>query len=59
MADDQNIFGKELRGLRKGLGYTQNQLAESFQPTIITIGLEEDVAIREMIKQAIGVDLWK
>ena len=28
MADDQNIFGKELRVLRKGLGYTQNQLAE-------------------------------
>ncbi|UCH88537.1 MAG: V-type ATP synthase subunit F [Thermoplasmata archaeon] len=37
----------------------QNQLAESIQPTVITIGFEEDVAIREKIKQAIGVDLWK
>ena len=37
----------------------QNLLAESIQPTVITIGMEEDTAIREKIKQAIGVDLWK
>ena len=28
MADKQNAFGKELRKLRKGLGFTQKQLAE-------------------------------
>jgi V/A-type H+-transporting ATPase subunit F len=38
---------------------TQSQLAETIQPTVITIGLEEDVTIREKIKLAIGVDLWK
>jgi V/A-type H+-transporting ATPase subunit F len=37
----------------------QNQLAETLQPTVITVGLEEDVAIRDKIKLAIGVDLWK
>jgi V/A-type H+-transporting ATPase subunit F len=37
----------------------QSILAESIQPTVITIGIEEDTAIREKIKQAIGVDLWK
>lgn len=37
----------------------QDQLAESIQPTVITIGIEEDTAIREKIKMAIGVDLWK
>ena len=39
--------------------FRKNQLAASIQPTVITIGLEEDTAIREKIKQAIGVDLWK
>jgi len=37
----------------------QSLLAESIQPTVITIGMKEDTAIREKIKQAIGVDLWK
>jgi V/A-type H+-transporting ATPase subunit F len=37
----------------------QNQLAESIHPTVITIGTEEDVTIRDKIKLAIGVDLWK
>ena len=35
-------------------------LSESVQPTVITIGGEEGgVSMREKIKRAVGVDLWK
>jgi V/A-type H+-transporting ATPase subunit F len=35
-------------------------LAESVQPTVITIGGEEGgVSMRDKIKRAVGVDLWK
>ncbi len=37
----------------------QEQLSESIKPTIITIGTEQSTEIREKIKRAIGVDLWK
>jgi len=37
----------------------QEQLSESIRPTIITIGTEQSTEMREKIKRAIGVDLWK
>ena len=37
----------------------QEQLSESIKPTIITIGTEQSTEMREKIKRAIGVDLWK
>ena len=37
----------------------QEQLSESIKPTIITIGTEQSAEMREKIKRAIGVDLWK
>ena len=37
----------------------QEQLSESIKPTMITIGTEQSTEIREKIKRAIGVDLWK
>ena len=37
----------------------QEQLSESIKPTIITIGTEHSTEMREKIKRAIGVDLWK
>jgi V/A-type H+-transporting ATPase subunit F len=38
---------------------TRERLAKSVRPTLVTIGVEEDSALREQIKQAVGVDLWK
>ena len=35
------------------------QLAESVTPTVLGIGTEEDNTLRESIKSALGVDLWK
>jgi V/A-type H+-transporting ATPase subunit F len=37
----------------------QGQLSESIKPTIIAIGTEQSTEMREKIKRAIGVDLWK
>ena len=37
----------------------QEQLSESIKPTMITIGTEQSTEMREKIKRAIGVDLWR
>ncbi|MDD1722047.1 MAG: V-type H+-transporting ATPase subunit F [Methanosaeta sp. NSM2] len=37
----------------------QEQLSESTKPTVISIGTEQSTEMREKIKRAIGVDLWK
>jgi len=37
----------------------QGQLADSVKPTVISIGTEHSTEMREKIKRAIGVDLWK
>lgn len=37
----------------------RNQIRSSTRPTLVAIGLTEDSALREQIKQAVGVDLWK
>ena len=37
----------------------QEQLSESIKHTIISIGTEQSTEMREKIKRAIGVDLWK
>jgi V/A-type H+-transporting ATPase subunit F len=37
----------------------QEQLSDSIKPTIIAIGTEQSTEMREKIKRAIGVDLWK
>jgi len=35
------------------------QLSGSVSPTVLGIGTEEDNTLRETIRRAIGVDLWK
>ena len=35
------------------------QLTESVTPTVLGIGTQEDNTLRESIKAALGVDLWK
>jgi V/A-type H+-transporting ATPase subunit F len=37
----------------------QKTVDESVEPTFIAIGGREEVGLREKIKRAIGVDLWK
>jgi len=37
----------------------QEQLSDSTKPTVISIGTEQSTEMREKIKRAIGVDLWK
>ncbi|HUS75625.1 MAG TPA: V-type ATP synthase subunit F [Methanothrix sp.] len=37
----------------------QERLSDSIKPTIISIGTEQSTEMREKIKRAIGVDLWK
>jgi len=37
----------------------QTQLSDSVRPTVIAIGTEQSQEMREKIKRAIGVDLWK
>jgi len=37
----------------------RQQLSDSVSPTVLGIGTEEDTALRENIRKAIGVDLWK
>ena len=37
----------------------RNRLSASVTPTVLGIGTEEDTTLRETIRKAIGVDLWK
>ena len=37
----------------------RQRLADSISPTVLGIGTEEDNTLRESIKSALGVDLWK
>ena len=37
----------------------RSQIADSITPTVLGIGTEEDNTLRESIKSALGVDLWK
>jgi len=37
----------------------RQQLSDSVTPTVLGIGTQEDTTLRESIKSALGVDLWK
>ena len=37
----------------------RDQLSASVPPTVLGIGTEEDTTLRDTIRKAIGVDLWK
>tara|TARA_B100001250_G_scaffold372813_1_gene358540 strand:- start:58 stop:357 length:300 start_codon:yes stop_codon:yes gene_type:complete len=37
----------------------KNRLSASVTPTVLGIGTEEDTTLRDTIRKAIGVDLWK
>lgn len=35
------------------------RLTESIQPVLVTVGLEPDTSLREKVRRAIGIDLYK
>jgi V/A-type H+-transporting ATPase subunit F len=37
----------------------RGKLTDSVKPTVVAIGTEQSTEMREKIKRAIGVDLWK
>ena len=37
----------------------RDQLSAAVSPTVLGIGTEEDTTLRDTIRKAIGVDLWK
>jgi V/A-type H+-transporting ATPase subunit F len=58
---DENIgivvlHADDLKALSPGL---QKTIDESVEPTFIAIGGREESGLRDKIKRAIGVDLWK
>ncbi|MGA9138708.1 MAG: V-type ATP synthase subunit F [Methanocella sp.] len=59
--DDKNLgvivlHANDLKKLPPGL---QRTIDESVEPTFIAIGGTEESGLREKIRRAIGVDLWK
>ena len=50
------LHQKDFNRLPKRL---QGTLVNSVKPTVISIGTEQSTEMREKIKRAIGVDLWK
>jgi V/A-type H+-transporting ATPase subunit F len=59
LADDQvGILVMPTDDLQRLDPNLRRRLEESIQPTLVSIGLHEDTALREKLKQAIGVDVW-
>jgi V/A-type H+-transporting ATPase subunit F len=50
------LFADDVEKLPAGL---QKTIDESVEPTFIAIGGREESGLRDKIKRAIGVDLWK
>ncbi len=50
------LHADDIRKLPAGL---QKSVDESVEPTFIAIGGREESGLREKIRRAIGVDLWK
>jgi V/A-type H+-transporting ATPase subunit F len=50
------LHADDLKKLPAGL---QKTIDESIEPTFIAIGGHEESGLRDKIKRAIGVDLWK
>lgn len=53
------IIVMETADLKRLEGNLRRDLESRVRPTLVTIGLGEDTNLREKLKQAVGVDLWK
>lgn len=47
---------KDVQRLEPGL---RGEAESRVRPTLVAIGVHEDTQLREKLKQALGVDLWK
>lgn len=53
------VLVMETRDVSKLDPQVRRDLETSVRPTLVAIGLDEDTGLREKLKQAVGVDLWK
>lgn len=56
---DVGIVVMETDDVRKLDAPLRRELEKSVRPTLVAIGIDEDTELRERLKQALGVDLWK
>lgn len=56
---DVGILVMETRDIQKLDPQLRRDVEASVRPTLVSIGLDEDTGLREKLKQAVGVDLWK
>lgn len=56
---EAGILVMETRDVQKLEPNLRRDVEAAVRPTLVTIGVEEDSGLREKLKQAVGVDLWK
>lgn len=56
---EAGILVMETRDVLKLEPNLRRDVEAAVRPTLVTIGVEEDTGLREKLKQAVGVDLWK
>ena len=57
--DEVGIIVVDATDLNRMPDKLRQRLSDSISPTVRGIGTEEDNSLRESIKSALGVDLWK
>lgn len=56
---EAGILVMETRDVLKLDPNLRRDVEAAVRPTLVTIGVDEDTGLREKLKQAVGVDLWK
>lgn len=56
---DVGILVMETRDVHRLDPQVRREVEAAVRPTLVAIGVEEDTGLREKLKQAVGVDLWK
>ena len=56
---DVGVLVMETKDVQRLEPNLRREVETSVRPTLVAIGLQEDTGLREKLKQAVGVDLWK
>ena len=56
---DVGVLVMETRDVHRLEPQLRREAETAVRPTLVAIGAEEDSDLREKLKQAVGVDLWK
>lgn len=56
---DVGVLVMETRDVHRLDPPLRREVEAAVRPTLVAIGTEEDTTLRDKLKQAIGVDLWK